>query len=58
MNKTKIERLVLFNLNLDYSFTELGFIQKKTKQIISRKDAGGGIFCQNLNYKTKNSLRD
>lgn len=53
MNKTKIERLVLFNLNLDYSFTELGFIQKKTKQIISRKDAGGGIFCQNLNYKTK-----
>lgn len=39
MNKTKIERLVLFNLNLDYSFTELGFILKKTKQIISRKDA-------------------
>ena len=58
MNKTKIERLVLFNLNLDYSFTELGFILKKTKQIISRKDAGGGINCQNLNYKTKNSLRD
>lgn len=32
-NKAKLERMLLFNLNLGYSFTEMGFIQKNVKKI-------------------------
>ena len=31
MNKTNIDRLVLFTSNLGSSFTEIGFIKKKAR---------------------------
>ena len=39
MNETKFDRLVLFHLNLGSFFTKMGFIQNKTKKVISKKDA-------------------
>ena len=50
MNETKIDRLVLFRLNLGSFFTKMGFIQNKTKKIISKKDA--------MLYLPKFKLRD
>ena len=50
MNETKIDRLVLFQLNLGSFFTKMGFIQNKTKKIISKKDA--------MLYLPKFKLRD
>ena len=44
INKTKIEPLVLFNLNLGSSSTEMDFIQKKVKKIILKKGHDGNIF--------------
>ena len=48
MQKTKIKRLVLFNLNLGFSFTEIGFIQKKSKKIISNKNYAMVIFVAEI----------
>ena len=48
MQKTKIKRLVLFNLNLGFSFTEIGFVQKKSKKIISNKNYAMVIFVAEI----------
>ena len=57
MNKTKTERLVLFDIYVGSSNIEMSFIQKKVKRFVSKKGRNGN-FCQNLNYMTKNNPKD
>lgn len=48
MSKTKIERLVLFNLNVGSCFTEMDFINKKSKKpkrLFQRKGRDENISC-------------
>lgn len=56
--ETKIYRLVLFNLNLVSSSTEMGFVQKKLNRLFQKKKGReGNVFCQNLIYMTKNIVQ-
>lgn len=55
MDKAKIECLMLFDLNPDSSFTEMGFIQKKLKWLFQENERDGNVFCRNSNCMTKNN---